>query len=206
MGLGQARGAALRPWAILLAATCLTAGFGLAAFDPAPSRWAGFGILVTLVVVGVGQPIRLLSVPLGLILGGLYVASAAALGSTPLSLEFAAVAMVAAVLVALAAEAVGRVCTQDDERRLVETQAVASLTPVDGHAGVLKWQHADPLVQREIARATRLQQQMGFMLVTLDDASHLDRRRPPDALLSSDRHRDVSRTRAVRDRLAGHIA
>jgi diguanylate cyclase (GGDEF)-like protein len=54
--------------------------------------------------------------------------------------------------------------------------AAESLSPIDPLAGVLKWQHAEPVFDREITRARRLGQDLGFLLVCIDGAEDLDRR------------------------------
>jgi GGDEF domain-containing protein len=49
----------------------------------------------------------------------------------------------------------------------------------------MKWQHAEPVFEREITRARRLGQDLGVLLVCIDGAEQLDRRLGPDAAASA---------------------
>jgi diguanylate cyclase (GGDEF)-like protein len=176
----RVRSSALRFWGVVLGVTVGVAAFGLATVDLGPSRWAGAIMLIVVVIVGAGQPVRLLGIPLGLVFAGLYSAAASALGSVDVTPTFVVCALLLALLVAIVAEMFGRVCTAEDERRLSTAVAVENLTPTDPLAGVMKWQHAAPLFEREIDRARRLDQQLSFLLVRIDGGEDLDRRFGPD--------------------------
>lgn len=170
----------LRFWGISLAVSVSLAGFGLGATDAAPSRWIGAVALVMIVIVGAGQPVRLLAVPLGAVLAGLYVAAAAAMSVNSVTPTFVIAVVVLALAVAMSAEMFGRTCTAEDERRLSTAATVESLTPTDPLTGVLKWQHAAPLFEREIDRAKRLGQELSFLLVCIEGGTDLDRRFGPE--------------------------
>jgi GGDEF domain-containing protein len=174
------RSSALRFWGIALAASVGLAAVGLAAADPSATRWVGVGMLVMLVIAGVGQPVRLLGIPLALVLTGLYAASVSAFGSANVTPTFVVGAMLLALAVGIAADMFGRVCTAEDERQLARAQAVEELTPTDPATGVMKWQHAAPLFEREISRATRLSQELSFLLVRIVGGEDLDRRLGPE--------------------------
>jgi GGDEF domain-containing protein len=137
-------------------------------------------MLVVLVIAGVGQPVRLLGIPLSVVLAGLYAASAGAFGSVSVTPTFVVGALLLALAVGIAADMFGRVCTAEDERLLARVQAVEALTPTDPATGVMKWQHAAPLFEREISRARRLSQELSFMLVRIEGGEDLDRRLGPE--------------------------
>ena len=170
----------LRFWGIILALAVSLAAFALAAADSAPSRWVGAIMLAVLVVVGIGQPVRQLGIVLSLVFSGLYIFSAMALGSAAVTAVFVVASILLPLAVAAAAEMFGRVCTAEDERHLSAAATVEALTPTDPMAGVTKWQHAAPLFEREIARARRIGQSLGFLLVRIEGAEDLDRRLGPD--------------------------
>lgn len=174
------RSSALRFWGIALAVSVGLAAFGLAAADLSATRWVGGCMLVVLVIAGVGQPVRLLGIPLGLVLAGLYAASVSAFGSANVTSTFVVGALLLALAVGIAADMFGRVCTAEDEHLLARAEAVEALTPTDPATGVMKWQHAAPLFEREINRARRLNQELGFLLVRIVGGEELDRRLGPE--------------------------
>jgi GGDEF domain-containing protein len=170
------RSSALRFWGIALAASVGLAAFGLAAADPSATRWVGGCLLLVLTIAGAGQPVRLLGIPLAGVFVGLYAALVSALGTVNVTPAFVGIASVLALMVGVTADMFGRVCTAEDERQLARAQAVEALTPTDSATGVMKWQHAAPLFEREISRATRLNQELGFLLVRIVGGEDLDRR------------------------------
>jgi GGDEF domain-containing protein len=174
------RSSALRFWGIALAAAVGLAAFGLAAADPSATRWVGGCLLLVLTIAGAGQPVRMIGIPLAFVFVGLYAASVSALGTVNVTPAFVGIASVLALMVGVAADMFGRVCTAEDERQLARTQAVEELTPTDPATGVMKWQHAAPLFEREISRATRLSQELSFLLVRIVGGEDLDRRLGPE--------------------------
>ena len=88
-------------------------------------------MLLVLTIASAGQPVRLVGIPLAFVFVGLYAASASALGTVNVTPAFVGIASVLALMVGIAADMFGRVCTAEDERRLARTQAVEELTPTD---------------------------------------------------------------------------
>lgn len=162
----------LRLLTIALAPVGTVAAVALMLADRTGPPWLGISLLILLVITGVGQPIQWLAVGLGVVAALLHVLGFWA--SNSLTTDWlSASAGLSFLAVALFAEALGRECTREDQRRAETALRLEDLSPVDSVTGVTKWNHAVHTFERELTRSRRYRQPLALVMVGIENWAEL---------------------------------
>jgi GGDEF domain-containing protein len=165
---------AAKAWAALLVAW---GGVSLAAavyLDPEPTRVLPPALLAAVSTVGLWRPWRhaglLLAVPaLALYVYLVLLTSRAASGG--LAVVAPSIAIVALGLLGSGALAEGLAAqTESDElQREHDARMIEELTPTLGGTEAMKWEHADPVIREELARARRYDYKVSLGLIGIHE-------------------------------------